>query len=422
MFKIGIRWEKGMLKMDVDPNMSVAKLISDISRSIKVDPVYIKLFKNLSKSLSFSDKIEKNRTIEQNNIHKGDIIYMQVDRDQIPKNIPVAQMAMKNDIIDEFVKPGEKIPETVKNIRKEYGTRVITSAFYDMKERGIPQIIEQTESSCYAIRVAEEALKRFQVLAIQSNFDKHRVMFLFGRLDEISGKITIHCSLEPPQKNFEDHFEISPNFQDLTTVEVAKCFGMKLLGMCVSHKGPSKLPLPSYLLRLAAKYQNIYGEYFTTLIMTPRGQSNIEVEAFQVCDAVVNLTKLKLIDDTQNNDPSKIFFKQEIRVFEKKMKSCNVNLCLCAVRIRKTQSKFPSHSFPTLSANPTKKDLVMHFKDNEFCPSWRKFFDFNLLVYLHVYHALPFSHIKIIIDCIIAMSDVPKQILDEVSNFCGYSL
>ena len=449
MFKIGIRWARGMLKIDVEPSMTIGKLLFEVCQTIKIPQINCKLFRSCSPKSKFIDELDENRTIADEKIKRGDIIYLDVPTQIIPQNIPVAQQGIKcYDIINEFHKDNEKIPQIVKNLQSEYGPRVIAAPFYDMKERGVPQITYQTESSCYAFRVAEEAIKRFQYISLQDHCRVHRVLLLFGRLDKISGKVTIHCSVQPTQICYEDHFEISPTFNEDLCCEVADMFGMKLLGMAVSHpkilekkkeneqlykkikedkdedeKGV-EIPMPTYLIELAAKYQAKFGEYFTTLAITPvKGKDILHIEAFQVTDAVVKLTQMQLIDDDilkALEDYYKVYFKQDIRVFEQKRKFCHVNLCICAVRIRKVKSKIPSHAFPTLAACPTDTDVQMYFKDNEYCPSWRKFFDFNLLVYM-ANNGIELSTIKEIVKSIINMEDVPRRILDRIGDRFCYS-
>lgn len=421
--KIGIRWERGLLKIDVEPTMRVSALVQKISEQIKVPSFFCTLFKSMNNK-EFLNKIEKEMTIEHEGIKKGDIIFLKIENpSMIPKEIPVAKMAMKSDVIDEFIKDGEKIPQSVKNVRSMFGNKVITCAMHEARENAIPQIIYQTETSCYVIRVADEALQRFQTVALQDGFKNHRVMFLFGRADDVKGKTTIHCGMEPPQKNFEDHFEISDEFDDGLLVKLASFFGMRLLGMAVSHGGTDKLPMPSYLIRMAAHYQNRFGELFTTLIVLPRGKIDTEVVAYQVTDAVVNLSKMGMIKD--DPDPRNIHFKVDnritgVRVFDKLMQKCDVNLCLCSVRIRKTQSKFPSHAFPSLQAKPTKIDVRSYLNENEFCPTWRKFFDFNLLVYLVYSHAINLECAKRVVQCIIKMEEIPQPILQDITLFCDY--
>jgi hypothetical protein len=422
--KIGVRWAKGLLKVEAEPSMSVNALTQKISEIIKIKPMYCVLYRSMNNS-EFIDKIRGPLTLEQEGIKNGDIIFLNVtNMSLVSKDIQVAQMAMKSDVIDEYVKDGEKIPESLKSIRREFGNRIITGSMHELRESTIPQIIYQTETSCYAIRVSDEALIRFQTIALQENFKNHRVIFLFGCADETTGKTTIHCGMEPPQRNFEDHFEISDEFDDYFLIKIARLFGMRFLGMAVSHGGSDRLPMPSYLIRIAAKYQNRYGELFTTLVLLPHRTNDIEVVAYQITDAVVNLSKMGLLTD--DPDPQNIHFKVDkqvrgVRVFGKLMQKCDVNLCICSVRIRKTHSKIPSHCFPSLNANPTKIDVQNYFKDNSNCPIWRRFFDFNLIVYLVYSQAINIDCAERVVKCIIKMEDIPRQILEDVELFSGHS-
>ena len=216
--------------------------------------------------------------------------------------------------------------------------------------------------------------------SLQNEFDTHRLIYLFGRVDEAKGKTTVHCGLEPPQKNYKDSVEVSPNFLMDAPIKIASFFGMRLVGMAVSHNGTDKLPMPQYLINLAAEHQIKYGEYFTTLIVLPKGSSNTEVVAYQVTDAVVNLKKKGFI--IQSKKENCIAFNEDVRVFGKKSRTCDCNLCLCAVRVRNVSSKISSHDFPSPSAQPTIEDVQHYLKDNEYCPNWRKFFDFCFLVFI----------------------------------------
>ena len=47
--------------------------------------------------------------------------------------IPVAQMTKPIDVLDEFIEKGATVPQHIKQIRKEFGTRTITGAFHELK-------------------------------------------------------------------------------------------------------------------------------------------------------------------------------------------------------------------------------------------------------------------------------------------------
>ena len=103
-----------------------------------------------------------------------------------------------------------------------------------------------------------------------------------------------------------------------------------------------------------------------------------------------------------------------------KKNEADVNLFLCAVRVRLTSSKFPNHSFPSPSQNPSKIDLKMHFENNEYTPSWFQFFDFNLLVFFENYKVFgdeTENIVNTIISNIISKNDISETILEKLHKW-----
>ena len=111
-----------------------------------------------------------------------------------------------------------------------------------------------------------------------------------------------------------------------------------------------------------------------------------------------------------------VSLKEELTVCGFKRKSADVNLLLCAVRVRQTHSKFPSHEFPSPQQEPTILDLKRYFSDHEYCPNWFAFFDFNLLVFLKLNDILTLNNIQIVVKCIIAKSEIPNAIMDVINS------
>lgn len=418
--KIGIQWPRGMVKLDVEPDESVESVRTKLSERIKIEPQYLALFQSLSQN-GYDGRIDNRNTVDGAGIQDREIIYCKLLTERLP-NTPVAQGALKANVLDDFIKSGDQVPEDIKNFQKNFGTRAINFQFFELRDSYIPEIISQTESSTYAIRVGDVVLKRFQIIALNERFATHRVMFLFGRVDKYTGKITVHCGMEPPQVNAPDHFTISSDFDMFKPCLIAQNFGMQCVGMAVSHPGDSRLPLPPYLLKLAAHFQVRFGEYFTTLVVLPNGTENVEVHAFQVMDAVSKLENLGIIEEPKLGDNQYITFNKDVRVYGAKSRKAHANICICAVRVRRVKSKIPSHEFPSPNASPTKMDLRRYLDENEYCPSWRKLFDFNLLVYLFMNGVLVNRDIPTLVNCIISMIDVPKYILDKIANFNGRDL
>jgi len=402
-----IRWPKGSFKADVSSNDYAGSILNDISRKYSMPLGSIELYRDFQ----LHDKIDSRKTLFEENISNGQILYLKCDC-SLPK-VDICQMSSPADMTERFFEKGEKVPESLDRIRKEFGPRAVTAAFFEHEEMKLPSIDYQDESSCYAIRVGKEALVRFQNYAFQTGFSTHRVIFLFGRVDTIKGKVTVHCSYEPEQENYDTHFKISDSFNVNSALRVASAFGMQCIGMAISHQSNPQYPLSEYMIKLAALYQNLYGEYFTTLVVTPRGDSETEVVAFQITDAAMKIQKMDLFDFSL--DQKRVYFKRELRVFGKKSRYADVNLFLCAVRVRLTNSKFPSHSFPS---QPSLIDISKHLFDNEYYPEWLKFFDFNLLVFLvNERVIMNENELNSIVAAILTKSKLPEEIMNSVNLY-----
>lgn len=327
------------------------------------------------------------------------------------------KMTTEIDPSKRFLGEGEKPTNEMKMVGKNYGPRAVTVGFFEHKEKLKPNIDFQEESSCYAFRVSKEAIKRFQILSLQNGFEKHRVIFLFGRINKITGKITAHCGCEPIQTSYADHFEIDESFDIEKVCTLASFLGMELVGMAISHKPEEKFPMSEYMIRLAAKYQNKYGEYFTTLIVTPANDNDVSVEAFQVSDAAMKLEKGNYF--AESKDPHVVEFKEELTVCQFKRKSADVNLFLCAVRVRQTNSKIPLHDFPSPGQEPSLLDLKQYLIDHESCPSWYTFFDFNFLVFIFLNDLISEDELYTITQEIKSKQEIAPSIYNKLNNLCN---
>lgn len=411
--KFAIRWARGVIRVDVNLGDQMMKVLQEICGKYKLDYRYCQLFYDEL----YTKPIPVNGSVQNARIKPMSFVFMKVDT-TIPDDIKFAQMTLSTNIGSQFLAEGEKMTPEMKRIQAEYGPRAVSAAFFEHKQSLKPKIEYQDESSCYAFRIGEEAIKRFRIIAFQENFATHRITFLFGRINEVTGKITVHVSCEPQQVNEPNHVTISDSFDPTIPLQIAECFGMKCVGMAISHQPNSKMPMTPYMVQLAAFYQNMYGEYFTTLVVTPQENNEISVEAFQVSDAAMQLDREQIwnpVDFTK--ETKEITFKEELFVYNSKKKSADVNLFLCAVRVRLTHSKFPSHSFPCLSQNPTLIDLKKHLDENEFCPSWRQLFDFNLLVFIVANDIFTIEHdIPIIVNDIIQKQEIPSVYMEMIQN------
>ena len=188
---------------------------------------------------------------------------------------------------------------------------------------------------------------------------------------------------------------------------------MQCVGMAISHNAKKQYPIFSYMARLAAKYQNKFGEYFTTLSIFPNEETHeISVEAYQVSDAAMRLDSEHYFEEDPSETEVKI--KEPLKVGNQMKEKFDVNWLLCALRVKKTNSKFPLHSFPWPQQKPTIVDLQKHFENNLFCPSWYALFDFNLLTFLLHHEIVSPEEMEIIVKSIIASSEIPEKIMNKI--------
>jgi len=314
----------------------------------------------------------------------------------------------------QYLGENEKDNQSLRKISQLFSDRTVTVGMIEHRENLKPKIFCQDESSCYSFRIAKTALQRFRL----TDFKTHRIIFFYGRINKTTGKVTVHAALEPQQVNYPDHVELSPDFDMTIPLEIASYFGMECVGMAISHPGDMKHPVTSYIVRMAAQYQNMFSEYFTTLSLYPitvQGKPSQSAEAFQVSDAAMRLDSEQYFVDP-NPSETEVQFKEPLRVYDAKKTKVDVNYLLCAIRVKECESKIPNHDFPYPSVSPSLIDLKKYLEDHEFCPTWYYFFDFNLLVFLAMNEILSMDQIQTIVNCIIAKNEVPQDIVKIVTN------
>lgn len=414
--QIGIQWQYGFMRIKIQHASKMESLFQQIGEKIHVDPKYLSLYFDHN----FNNRVPDRSTVVNSGLSDKMIVYLK-STFRIPKG-EICKQTERTDKFKDYLAPGEtEMTPEMARIQRDFSKFTISSHFIEHRNALKPHIDLQSESSCYAFRVGNECMTRFQSIALQSRFSNHRIGLLFGRINEITGKVTAHVLMEPSQENKADEVIIK-NHEDIqSSVFIAKLFKMKCVGMAISHQPDDKFPMTSYMVRMAAHFQNLFGEYFTTLVVMPRGENDVVIEAFQVSDAAMRIDQENLFEDTNHSNNYFNNYSPKIVRFKEPLDTCNVNrteadvnLLLCAVRVRLTKSKFISHLFPSPSQNPTNIDLKMYFHEKEFAPTWYQLFDFNLLLFIYENFILSESEIREVVDDIINMRDVPEVIMQKI--------
>ncbi|OHT12190.1 hypothetical protein TRFO_18085 [Tritrichomonas foetus] len=410
--KINVIWNYGSIRLDILYQDKMQDVLKNIGNQINIDPRFLSLYFDCK----FDRMVKDRGSVLNAKIQDKSTLYLKITnskRIEKPENLKICSMTERTDTYKDYLGPNEKeLTPEMKRVQQDFSKFTISTAFFEHKNRLLPHIDFQDESSCYAFRIGEECMKRFQSIAFQTNFSTHRIGFLFGRINETTGKVTAHVLMEPPQENNYDRVIITDNTSLDCALEIAKDFGMKCVGMAISHQTDSKYPMTSYMIEKAAYYQNLFGEYFTTLVVMPRGEEDVIIEAFQVSDAAMRCSKEKLFAETDSDKIIK--FNEPIFTCNIKQNEADVNLFLCAVRVRLTESKFLNHTFPSLSQIPSPLDLKMYFVDKEFSPTWYQMFDFNLLTYLLISRVLSKGEIDDIIARIVAKQDIQEEVMAKI--------
>ena len=394
--------------MQVPETESSKQVFKDLAKQLNVSPNSIFLYSDQK----CSRQLPTSGTIQDWNLGDDLVVYMKVVE---TVNTPIAQGTLSVSDYKEYLGEGEdEMTPAMKAFQSEFGPRAISLSFFEHRRMMKPHIDIQEESSCYAFRIGEEALTRFQVIALHTQFDQHRMCFLFGRVNEITGKVTAHVACEPQQTNLESKVIIDKAFELETAIQIANLFGMTCCGMAISHSPNEKYPMSAYMVRLAAHFQNLFGEYFTTLVVMPKNDTDVVIEAFQVSDVAMRLEKEDYFVDLDSE--TELGFREELFVGNRKQSKVDVNVFLCAVRVRQTHSKFPFHKFPSPSQSPDEDDLRIHMCNTEYCPTWYRLFDFNLLMYLATSKLFNMEEISEIISLIIQKVDIPDMYMERIEE------
>jgi hypothetical protein len=84
--------------------------------------------------------------------------------------------------------------------------------------------------------------------------------------------------------------------------------------------------------------------------------------------------------------------------------------------VRQKESKIPLHVFPAPAYDPSFLNLRRHLVNHEFCPSWYKFFDFNLLFFLTTTGGLSLDDIKTIGTSRLQKKEVPDALIKIIER------
>lgn len=411
MTTIAVQWARGTIKLKVRLSQEIDSVIEELSKITGLRPDQMELYYDCK----FTNRISRNISLVKAKIKNRTMLYMDVvNSAEIPSNVKFGEQLEKQDvgvdIMGDDVSPEER--EAILARARAFGPRVVTTEMMNVRDRGIPHFGTKEMSSVFAIRIPQsKILDPFFRAAYQNGYKTHRVMFLFGRVEKYTGKVTVHCSLEPQQKNFVDHFQILEEFDMNLVRRIAQAFGMDCVGMAIScEKFDNDHPITEYMIKLAAKYQAEISEHFTTIIATANS-----AEAFQVNDAAVKSYQKDLFD--QSTSPILLKFKEEVKLGTKRSKEFDVNFALCTLRIRPARSHFPDvENFPSLSEYPSINDVKGYLNSTPYCPWWYRLFNFRLLVYLFCMKIIPESKIKEVVDQIIAKEQISKSVITQIEN------
>ena len=187
--ELGVRWERGSFRIKVKLKNKCSSIVDEISNHLKIPKEQILIYSDhqCKKSISMT------RTIEDTGIKDHSFIYVHISG-TLPET-PICQSGMPSNYQDQYLEGDQSDPFKVQRMKLGLPPRTITLSFLEHRNQLKPQINIQEESSTYAIRISEEALDRFRTV---SDFSVHCLLFLFGRINEITGKVTVHTSLAPP--------------------------------------------------------------------------------------------------------------------------------------------------------------------------------------------------------------------------------
>lgn len=312
-------------------------------------------------------------------------------------------------------------PKVIRFQSKWGGNSLGTEHLKIMKKKEIEVELQSSQSSTLLV-LGSPCLNNFINKSRKDNFKVHRIAFLFGRINKKTGQVTVHCSYEPPQSNNKNHVYFNHDLN--LPIKVAEMFNMECVGMAISRNSELNDKdqssenvnlLTRYVMTLAAEFQGVINQYFTTVIITPVDNNQESCQAYQVVDALVELRKNNLISD--NSLSSKcIGFTKLVKVGEKYCSECERESVSLIVGIKESLSKIPVHDFPPASEYPTEKSLS-HYIETHSYPPWIQFFDFNLLCFLLENQVITEEEMKLLVNSIIEMKDPSVLIKRKINKY-----
>jgi hypothetical protein len=406
-----VSWPRGTIELELKPGAHTDQVYHDVAQKAKLAEDDFELYVDAE----FRKLIPRQRQRFMNlRIKSGSTFYMKVLID-LPEEV-VRQDAAATDLNREYLGDKEKPTIGMRSVQDMYGSRAVGIAHFEHRNALRPRLGDQTCGSCYAVRVGQEVLKPLMTAAVRERFSVHRVIFLFGRIDVVPGKVTVHASYAPRCTCTAHDFTLA-NADELDLPSaVAKVLGMQVVGMAISRPYVKDLPMAPYMIQLAAHYQNVYSEYFVTLVVTqPTEHEPPSAEAFQVADGAMKVDKLDLWAEPRQSNSLR--FKEPILIhdgFKEEVVGSYLNLFLLALRLRTRPSRIPLHVFPSLGADPGVPDLRNHLNDRPWCPNWYALFDFNLLIFLAHDETITMDQLAQIVAAITKMEEVPRPIWKKI--------
>ncbi|EAY09540.1 hypothetical protein TVAG_276130 [Trichomonas vaginalis G3] len=428
MVIIGIQWARGILKININRADTIQRILMQISEQIKVPADKLTLYYDSAMTSPMKKEYSYNRALASNPNKSlasklNSLIYLKIDNGVQISNEFNSGVSFSNAIGHSIMGSNATEEEKKKVIENANGfaKNAITVDMFRIADRSYPIFGVSSLTSTFAIRIPQnKILLPFQQKALMTGYKTHRIMFLFGRIDKYTGKVTVHCSCEPQQKNFVDHVEILEEFNMDLDRNIAHEFGMECVGMAISRPEPTeksedyKHEMTEYMVRLAAKYQVEITEYFTTIVVTEK-----HAEPYQASDAAMKAYQQGLF--LQSSSPTLLKFKSEVKLgTAKHLKELDSNYAVATLRIRNANSHFPdTEPFPPLSEYPSVMDVKKYFDDMQYCPMWYRLFNFNLLLYFCYERIIPESAIGDVIHQIIHKANINKSVVSNIDHLIG---
>jgi hypothetical protein len=331
---------------------------------------------------------------------------------------PIATSVQAADQTAAFLAKTEKPTQGMLAVTSVFGAHAIGVAHLEHRDLHKPHITRQEVSSCYAIRVSFDVLRPLIAVAFGEGFQNHRIAYLFGRKQVITGKVAVHWAFIPQQNAGPEMVEVAEQEQLSVPRAIAQHFGMELVGCAVTRPYTDILPFRPYLIKLAARHQ-LANEHFATLVIMPIEGGKTAIDAYQVSDAAMKLVGDGYLVDTEK--PDALAFKEDLKFCQfrrREIADSDLNLLLVPIRVRhpnRTRIAERKDHFPPLSLGATPLDLARYLTDNEYAPDWHRLFDFDLLTYLVEKRAVTIeSELPVLVDAIIKKKEVPREIMRKV--------